>query len=977
MKGRSIQLQDAHKHNETESVACILWDRNGKHLITAGADNNILIHSPSSPPSKPITLRHHKQAVTAVAIKSTTLASGSLDHSVKLYSYPGGEFQGNVTRFTLPIRSLAFSKSGELLAAAGDDEGIKLINTIDSSIARVLKAHNYSVTSLAFDPNNEFLASADSDGTVIYWQLSTGKPMHTLKKVAPNTDSVPTCLNQISWRPDGEMLAIPGRKNEVSMYDRDTAEKVLSLKGGHSDIIGSLAWSPNGKYIATSGADCQVMIWEVDRRQDIDRHKFEKPLCSLAWKPNGNALAVIDVLGRFGVWESPVASHMKSPTDGDVESVDDMGFEEKLMSKYEEVLEDSDAGSLDGIGDNSEDDEMGRLPRRVLQKKSSVMVENGEEDNDTIEFNSHRDSLKPKSTMQESFQSGATPQEPGKRSFLSYNMLGSIITFEKDGFSHIEVEFHDIGKGFRVPSMSDYFGFTMASLNESGSVYGSPQKGEKTPSTLMYRPLSSWANNSEWSMRFPIGEEVKAVALGSGWVAAVTSLNFLRVFSEGGLQKSVHCLDGPVITAAGHEDLLVVATHASSPLPSGDQVLGFEVFNVSERTCYLSGRLPISPGSHLTWLGFSEEGLLSSYDSKGNLRVLTKEYNGCWVPLFSADREKKAENEKFWMVGLNNTQVFCVTCKLPDTYPQVSPKPILSVLNLSLPLACSDLGADDLENELLRDSLLLSQMERKAEEAAACSSEIHTENDIFKMEAALDRCLLRLIANCCKGDKLVRATELAAMLSLEKSLQGAIKLANAMKLPMLAERFNALLEDKMLKDSEESIAYKKSISNGAYFDSPVHLDAKQITFNANPGDNPHFPHPEVKPNNASLEIKANHASLETKPNHATLGLSKHNKRTEVDTLEVIRMETNSVQSEGKKSVDSQVQPELNNGPAQKPSNPFAKASNASANQAAEGNVSLFNSIKQMKSTTENEGKRKDRAGTGCFPKKPSKQAKKK
>lgn len=36
-------------------------------------------------------------------------------------------------------------------------------------------------------------------------------------------------------------------------------------------------------------------------------------------------------------------------------------------------------------------------------------------------------------------------------------------------------------------------------------------------------------------MRFE-GEEVKAVALGTAWVAAVTSLNFLRIFTEGGLQ---------------------------------------------------------------------------------------------------------------------------------------------------------------------------------------------------------------------------------------------------------------------------------------------------------------------------------------------------------------------------------------------------------------------------------------------------------
>lgn len=36
-------------------------------------------------------------------------------------------------------------------------------------------------------------------------------------------------------------------------------------------------------------------------------------------------------------------------------------------------------------------------------------------------------------------------------------------------------------------------------------------------------------------MRFE-AEEVKAVTLGAGWVAAVTSRNFLRIFTEGGLQ---------------------------------------------------------------------------------------------------------------------------------------------------------------------------------------------------------------------------------------------------------------------------------------------------------------------------------------------------------------------------------------------------------------------------------------------------------
>lgn len=50
--------------------------------------------------------------------------------------------------------------------------------------------------------------------------------------------------------------------------------------------------------------------------------------------------------------------------------------------------------------------------------------------------------------------------------------------------------------------MTDYFGFTMASLNENGSVFANPCKGEKNMSTLMYRPFSSWANNSEVTLLY-------------------------------------------------------------------------------------------------------------------------------------------------------------------------------------------------------------------------------------------------------------------------------------------------------------------------------------------------------------------------------------------------------------------------------------------------------------------------------------------
>ncbi|MCH98761.1 WD repeat and HMG-box DNA-binding protein 1-like, partial [Trifolium medium] len=226
-----------------------------------------------------------------------------------------GEFETNITRFTLPIRSLAFNKKGSMLAAAGDDEGIKLINTVDGSIARVLKGHKGPVTGLAFDPNGEYLASLDSNGTVIIWELHSGKNLHNLKGIAPDTGLDVSTMNVLCWSPDGETLAIPGLRNDVVMYDRDTAEKLFSLRGDHNQPICFLCWSPNGKYMATSGLDKQILIWDVDRKQDIDRQKFDEIVCCMAWKPIGNALSVIDVIGKYGIWDNVIPSSMKSPTE--------------------------------------------------------------------------------------------------------------------------------------------------------------------------------------------------------------------------------------------------------------------------------------------------------------------------------------------------------------------------------------------------------------------------------------------------------------------------------------------------------------------------------------------------------------------------------------------------------------------------------------------------------------------------------------
>ena len=77
---------------------------------------------------------------------------------------------------------------------------------------------------------------------------------------------------------------------------------------------------------------------------------------------------------------------------------------------------------------------------------------------------------------------------------------------------------------------------------------------------------------------------------------------------------------------------------------------------------------------------------------------------------FSAATERKKEKNNYWVVGLNTAQVYCIVCKAPETQPQVVPKPVMGIINITVPVVHSDLGADDLESNFLSGTLHLTHV---------------------------------------------------------------------------------------------------------------------------------------------------------------------------------------------------------------------------------------------------------------------------
>jgi len=406
-----------------------------------------------------------------------------------------------------------------------------------------------------------------------------------------------------------------------------------------------------------------------------------------------------------------------------------------------------------------------------------------------------------------------------------------------------------------------------------------------------------------------------------------------------------------------------VVLHASNPLASGDQILEFLALDMRKKRQTQAGRLPLSPGATLTWLGFSEAGCLSTYDSEGDLRVYSSEFNGCWVPLFRASEERKGTDVNFWMVGLNSTQVFCVVCKAPSVEPQVLPKPVLGIFSTSVPVIHSDLGADDLENAYLRGILQLTQAHTKAVEAAVAGCDDEDEEEsLLKMEVEVDRCLLRLIAAACKGDKLAKALELSTQLSLQKSLEGAIKVVNAMRLPSLAERLSLILEERITRERLEaganqhkgdlvSSSMASPVTTHAPFPRGPKTQGQQSQPNYSPVADAHIQVPDRAAELASSPVDINSTAHPFKP-----ALSKAHKRVTADAmepdlkvpLEVGNTGDDPLTNSSKKSMaPSGV---VNAYGKLKPSNPFAKPVIAPMRHDTEGSEksdSILLSLKKI------------------------------
>uniref|UniRef100_A0A6I8SBM7 WD repeat and HMG-box DNA-binding protein 1 n=1 Tax=Xenopus tropicalis TaxID=8364 RepID=A0A6I8SBM7_XENTR len=808
----AIKKNMRYGHPEGHTDVC--FAESGNFLVTCGSDGDIRIWE-SLDDDDPKSISIGEKAYS-FALKNGKVVTAASNNAIQLHTFPDGEPDGILTRFTTNANHVVFNNDGTKIAAGSGDFLVKVLQVEDSSQQKTFRGHGAPVLSVSFDPKDIYIASASCDGSVRIWKITD----QTCEAVLPLLEKCNDVFSaksicRLAWQTkSGKFLAIPVGKT-VHLYERDSLKNSCTLSDDFiTQPVNIVAWSPCAQYLVAGSVDGCIVAWNVATKGAIlIKHEKGYTICGLAWHPHMSQVAYTDNEGNLGLLEDVCQGEGKQPSakisssdtkdydelfDGDG---DDEDFLNGDMIGHEGAINDEDDDNFTALTGRQrnrgalfdDDDNSSDVPSLKPTGNENPEVE--DDQTSSVQNFTSVASVKssyngPMPTLQQKpFQSGSTPVHLMHR-FMVWNSVGVIRCYNDEQDNAIDVEFHDTSIHHAI-HLTNTLNHTLADVSQE-AVLLACESTEELASKLQCLHFSSWDTSKEWIVDMPKGENIQAICLGQGWVACATNALLLRIFSVGGVQKEMLSLFGPVVCMAGHGDQLIVVYQRGMGF-DGDQCLGVQLLEMGKKKKQVlhGDPLPLSRKSYLSWLGFTAEGTPCYMDSEGIVRLLNRSLGDTWIPVCNTREHCKGKSDHYWVVGIheNPQQLRCIPCK-GSRFPPTLPRPAVAVLPFNLPYCQITTEKGQMEEQYWRSQIFTNHLDYLSKHGYECDENVKSEAQ--KMQQEL---LMKMFALSCKLEREFRCMELAEFMT-QPVMSLAIKYASRSKRLILAQRLSEMAQEK-------------------------------------------------------------------------------------------------------------------------------------------------------------------------------------
>lgn len=257
------------------------------------------------------TLSGHTGAVMSVAFQPQKgvepdyiLASTSQDGSVKLWNISTQECLYTLENTEQSVRSVAFNSSGDQLAIGYLDGQVSLLNVQSHHQQWLPSETNSQESPLGFSPDDRTLAVGYSDGRIHLWNVHQGKVMHILQGHT-------TQIFSVVYSTDGHMLASSSGDNTVRIWDLKTGQCLKCLQG-HTSRVSVVAFHPDNLCLASGGEDSTVRVWDVQTGQLLKRlNGYSDYVWSVAHSPTQAVVASGSNDRGLRLWDTQSGQYLR------------------------------------------------------------------------------------------------------------------------------------------------------------------------------------------------------------------------------------------------------------------------------------------------------------------------------------------------------------------------------------------------------------------------------------------------------------------------------------------------------------------------------------------------------------------------------------------------------------------------------------------------------------------------------------------